>query len=50
MDDSDITFAADEVAISHLGGRSYMAPCSPWFFTVCRRLNRFSLGQCVTER
>jgi len=33
MGNSTITFDADKAVISQLGGRSYMAPCSPWFFT-----------------
>ncbi|GJE92333.1 glycoside hydrolase family 71 protein [Phanerochaete sordida] len=33
MDDTDITFGPDQLYISDLSGRSYMAAVSPWFFT-----------------
>ncbi len=33
-DDKDITFDSDKNYISNLGGKTYMAACSPWFFTV----------------
>ncbi|KAK0495448.1 glycoside hydrolase family 71 protein [Armillaria luteobubalina] len=32
-DDKDITFDSDTAYISNLGGKKYMAACSPWFFT-----------------
>lgn len=34
MGDYDINFDPDQSYISNLGGRSYMAAVSPWFFTV----------------
>jgi glucan endo-1,3-alpha-glucosidase len=34
MGDYDISFEPDNSYISNLGGRSYMASVSPWFFTV----------------
>ena len=36
MADREITFETDQHLLSQLGGKGYMAPCSPWFFTVSR--------------
>lgn len=39
MGNDDINFGGDQSWINNLGGRSYMAGVSPWFFTVCSTQN-----------
>lgn len=36
MGDYDINTDADKLYIKNLGGRTYMAGVSPWFFTVSK--------------
>lgn len=49
MGGSDLDFSSDQGYIANLGGRIYMAPVSPWFFTVHNSAQR-SLGVLIFHK
>ena len=38
MGNYDVNFESDNHYLNNLGGRTFMAAVSPWFFTVCSRV------------